>query len=132
MKTRELLLLGCLIVIALAASAIADDKPPQKRQAQLSTIPAERPAPAATKITPGSGYVVIGYLEKRGQTITIKAGPKGPVYSAKTTEGKILFENLSAEQLRAQAPELHQFIITANASGLGKSRVVLDASLRLR
>jgi len=121
MKAKELLLFGCISLVALAVCALADDKPAQKRGA-------ERPAVAA--ITPASEYPVIGYLEKRGQTITIKAGPKGPVYSAKTTEGKTLFENLSVEQLRAQAPEIHKLIRTAVASGSGKPGAVIDASVR--
>jgi hypothetical protein len=49
---------------------------------------------------------------------------------AKTTEGKTLFENLSVEQLRAQAPEIHELIRTAVASGSGQPDVVIDASVR--
>jgi len=130
MKAKESLLFGCTIVIALAACALADEQPAQKKQAQTVTPQAARPAAAVTNAVAASEFPVIGYLEKRGQTITIKAGPKGPVYSAKTTEGKTLFENLSAEQLRAQAPELHQFVTTAVAGASGKSGVVIDASLR--
>jgi hypothetical protein len=129
MKAKESFLVGCLIVMGLAACSLADDKPSQKRQAQPGAPPAARPAAVATKAPPD--FPIIGYLEKRGQTITIKAGPKGPVYSAKTTAGKTLFENLSAEQLRAQVPELHQFIKAAVASGSGKSGIVMDASLGL-
>jgi hypothetical protein len=98
----------------------------------MGTPQAERPAAAVTKAAPASDFPVIGYLEKRGQTITIKAGPKGPVYSAKTTAGKTLFENLSAEQLRAQAPELHEFFKKAVAGGSGKSGVLIDARLDAR
>ena len=129
MTAKASCLFGCMIVVAVAACVLADDKPGQQRQAQRGTPQPERPATAATKVAPASDFPVIGYLEKRGQTITIKAGPKGPVYSAKTTEGKILFENLSIEQLRAQAPELHEFFKTAVASGSGKG-VVIDASVR--
>lgn len=132
MKAKESLLVGCMIVVALAACALADDKPGQNGQVQPGTPQPERPAVVGTNAAPAPDFPVIGYLEKRGQTITIKAGPKGPVYSAKTAEGKILFENLSVEQLRAQAPELHQFLTTAVGSGSGKSGVVIDASLRLR
>ena len=115
MKANELFFFGCLSVVAVAACALAEDKPVQKTQGQMGTPQAERPAAAVTKAAPASDFPVIGYLEKRGQTITIKAGPKGPIYSAKTTEGKTLFENLSAEQLRAQAPELHEFLKTGVA-----------------
>jgi hypothetical protein len=130
MKGKKLLLFGFMIVIGLAACAVGDQEPGQKNQAQPDTPPSERPAAVGKKAEPASDFPVIGYLEKRGHTITIRAGPKGPVYSAKTTAGKTLFENLSAEQLQAQVPELHQFIKTAVASGSGKSGVVIDASVR--
>src|SRR6267154_5657179 len=106
MKAKELLLFGCMSLVALAVCALADDKPARKKQAQRGTALAERPAVAVTMPVPDSP--VICYLERRGQTITIKAGPKGPIYSGKTAEGKILFENLSIDQLRAQAPEIHE------------------------
>ena len=84
--------------------------------------------PQATNVTTKSDFPIIGYIEKRGKTITIKAGPKGPLYSVKTTEGKVLFENLSAEQLRAQAPDLQEFFKTAVANNVGS----LDARVRVR
>ena len=128
MNAKVSLLFGCMSLVAFAACALADDKPAQKRKRQLVAPRAELPAVTATK--PASNFPVIGYLEKRGRTITIKAGPKGPVYSAKTTEGKTLFENLSLEQLRAQAPEIHELIRTAVASGSGQAGVVIDASMK--
>ena len=128
MKAKELLLFGCTSLVALAVCALAGDKPAQTKQAQSATTHAQRPAVTVTMPAPDSP--VIGFLEKRGQTITIKAGPKGPVYSAKSTDGKTLFENLSLEQLRAQAPEIHELIKTAVAGASGKPGVVLDAGLR--
>jgi hypothetical protein len=82
----------------------------------------------ATKATTKSDFPIIGYIEKRGKTITIKAGPKGPLYSVKTSEGKVLFENLSAEQLRAKAPDLQEFFKTAVANDGGS----LDARVHVR
>jgi len=128
MNAKVSLLFGCMSLVALSACTLADDKPIQKRQAQLVAPRAERPAVTATK--PASNFLVIGYLEKRGQTITIRTGPKGPVYSAETTEGKTLFENPSVEQLHAQEPEIHELIRTAVASGSGQLGVVMDASVR--
>jgi len=128
MKAKELLLFGCLSLVALAVCALAGDKPAQTKQAQSATTHAQRPAVTVTMPAPDSP--VICYLEKRGQTITIKAGPKGPVYSAKAADGKTLFENLSLEQLRAQAPEIHDLIKTAVAGGSRKPGVVIDAGLR--
>ena len=132
MKTKELLWFGCMIVAALVAFALAEDKAAQKTQAQPNTPQPKRPAAAVTNAAPQSAYPVVGYLEGRGQTITIMAGPKGPVYSAKTAEGKILFENLSADQLRAQAPEAYQLIKTGVAGDSGKSDGFIDASGRWR
>ena len=77
MNAKVSLWFGCMSLVALAAYPLADDKSSHKRQAQLVAPRAERPAAAAT--TPASNFPVIGYLEKRGQRITIKAGPNGPV-----------------------------------------------------
>jgi hypothetical protein len=75
-------------------------------------------APAKT----GDSYTVIGYLEKRDRVITIKSSPHGTVYSIATKDGKVLHENVSAEQLKAQAPEIYEVIKTGSAN---------DASLRV-
>jgi len=132
MKTKELLGFGCMIVVALMACALAEDKAAQKTQAQPNTPQPKRPAAAVTNAAPRSAFPVIGYLEGRGQTITIKAGPKGPVYSGKTAEGKTLFEDLSTDQLRAQAPKTYQLLKTGVASDSGKSDGFIDASRRWR
>ena len=63
------------------------------------------------------------------RNITIKAGAKGPVYSVKTADGKVLCENLSREQLSAQLPELGEFIKTGVAGTPGAWN---DASLGTR
>ena len=121
-----------LILAGLASFALAEDKPGLA-------------VPASAQKTPTSGspktsssaaeFRVIGYLEKREQTITIKSGAKGPVYSVKTTDGKVLFENVSAEQLQAKAPELHEFLKSAMAgNGVvkdAKARIKMDASVSL-
>ena len=73
---------------------------------------------------------VIGYLEKRDRVITIKAGPNGTAYSVATKDGKVLFENVSAEQLEAQAPEIHDLINTGVAEDASVRRKVIDASMR--
>ncbi len=78
----------------------------------------------------GDSYAVIGYLEKRDRVITIKAGPQGPVYSVATKDGKILHENLSAEQLKAQSPELHELIKTGVAGDARMRSSKIDASVR--
>jgi hypothetical protein len=129
MKAKQLLWFSGIMALGLAACMLAED---QHGQANLTPPKQQRPGSTLTNLAAASDFPVIVYLERRGQTITVKAGRKGPVYSIKTAEGKTLFENLSTEQLRAQAPELQEFIKTALASGSGNSGAGIDASLRLR
>lgn len=107
----------------------ATNSPP----ATAATAPAKAAAPARDSRNAGQ-FTVIGYLEKRARVITIKSGPRGPVYSVATKNGKSLFENVSAEQLRAQAPELHELIrngMASNASGRSRdARLTISAALR--
>jgi hypothetical protein len=97
--------------------------------------PKAKSASEPVKTTSKTDYPVIGYLEKSDRSITIKSGPKGPLYSVKAADGKVLFENVSAEQLRAKAPELHQLIKTGMATSSGgkadaRMRIKVDASMR--
>ncbi len=127
MKTSGIVLLGGVLALALTGIAGAQEQTHTK-------TPGPPPPPNAAKDTKApavSDFPVIGYLQSRDRTVTIKAGPKGPLYSIKTAAGKVLCENASLEQLRAQAPELHQFIKSAVA-GTGKGGIVVDASVRLQ
>src|ERR1051325_9689090 len=114
-----------------AGEPAAATKAPATAAAPAVQTPAKTPAASTDK---KESLPVIGYLEKRDRTITIRSGPKGPVYSVATKDGKVLFENLSAEQLKAQAPELHDFIKTGVASSISApgmkkgARIKLDAS----
>jgi len=125
MKTSWKVLLGDLLLVGLVGFVLAGEKPVQNVPAKpAAPQKAETPAPTASVVAPSPDFPVIGYIERRDRTITIKSSPKGPVYSVKTSEGKVLFENLSAEQLRAQAPELHEFIKSAVAG----NSVVVDTN----
>jgi hypothetical protein len=126
MKTK--VLVSWFLFAALAAVAGPEPKP---------SAPAVAPGKSAAVAVRTADFPVICYLEKQGQVITVKSSPHGTVYSVKSTEGKTLYENLSAEQLRAQAPELHEFVKTAVAGprvrGDARVRAVkLDASLGSR
>lgn len=116
MKKRVIILsafFGC------AALALADDVK-QGPASSASNVSAASATKAGT--ADKESYPVIGYLEKRNCVITIKSSPHGTVYSVATKEGKVLHENVSAEQLKAQAPEIYEVIKTGNAN---------DASLRV-
>lgn len=108
-----------VFVIAMAGCALS----PEKRSAEQL---GKQMVASAT----GDRYAVIGYLEKRDRVITIKAGPRGTIYSVAAKDGKVLFENLSAEQLKAQAPELHELIRTGVAGDARMRSSKIDASLR--
>ena len=83
--------------------------------ASMHQVPSS-PASGQFALTPEAGpFTVIGYLEHRDRIITIKSGTEGTVYSARSKDGKTLFENLSAEQLKEQSPEVHDFIEAATA-----------------
>jgi len=105
------------ILVALAGLALSEDKPAPEAPAKQDSAPKAQTPSSVTTAAAAAELPVIGYIEKRDRTITIKAGSKGTVYSVKAGDGKVLFENLSAEQLRAQAPELHEFIKSAVAEG---------------
>ena len=121
MKMKILAIISVTLA-GLAGSARGDDP---GAAVKTGTNPAPRAVQAPVKAAPSASadkkesLPVIGYLEKRDRTITIRSGPKGPVYSVATKDGKVLFENLSIEQLKAQAPELHDLIKT----GVADSRV---------
>ena len=82
-------------------------------------------SPASTQFRPkaeNGPYTVIGYLEHRDRVVTIKSGEQGIVYSVQNRkDGKYLYENLTAEQLKTQSPEIHDFIEAATAASAGMS-----------
>jgi len=143
MKTLSTLLcLVCLVALGAVVSAALPSSP-KARLAHPSRPPANAAKAAAPKPAKASDLPVVGYLERRGRVITIKAGPTGPLYSISTRDGKVLFTDLSDKELRAKAPEVHDFIRAAvagdrTAGGLnGDARVtiparkgVVDAGLR--
>ena len=133
----------CLSGVATLAQDIMPDKSKAPTTSPKSAPPAASTKEKASKVQDvkdkesKDAPQVIGYLEKRDRVITIKASEKGPVYSVATKEGKVLFENVSAEQLKAQAPEIHDLIKNAYATDAstkpmktGAVRVNTDASDR--
>ena len=132
MKTSWKVLLGDLLLIGLVGLVLAGEKPGEKVAPKAATPQKTQTVAAPVAVVSSSDFPIIGYIERRDQTITIKAGPKGPLYSVKTTDGKVLFENLSSEQLSAKAPELHEFIksaVAAKGTLDAKARVKTDAKL---
>jgi hypothetical protein len=130
MRMTETLLFSAAVLVAVAGLGLSQDKSPSRTPAKLDPTHAAQTSTTTAKVKAAADFPVIGYIEKRDRTITIKAGPKGPVYSVKTADGKVLYEDLSQEQLSAQAPELGEFLKTAVAGSGGKKGHVVDASIR--
>ena len=64
-------------------------------------------------------FTVIGTMQSRDRIVTVKTGPVGIVYSIATKDGKSLYENIPADKLKAEAPELHRIIDTGTAGYAG-------------
>ena len=129
MRMNQALLFGGILLVAVVGLALSQDKASSRSTPPKLTSPHEAQAPAPGKsVKAAASYPVICYLEQRDRTITVKAGPKGPVYSVKTADGKVLYDNLSIEQLSAQAPGLGEFLKTAV---VGAPNAQADARLRI-
>ena len=136
MRTNQALLFSGIVSVAVAGLALSQDKAPPQSPPPKLTSPHEVQTPVPGKsVKAAADYPVICYLEQRGRTITVKAGPKGPLYSVKTADGKVLYENLSIEQLTAQAPKLGEFLKTAVAGAPGAktdAMLHINADARVR
>ena len=128
MRTTQALFFTGAVLFAVAGLSLSQDKSPPSHRPKLSAPHDEPTAAPARSAKATAEYPVIGYLEGRGRTITIKAGPKGPLYSVKTAEGKVVCENLTKEQLTAQAPEIGEFLKNAIAGAPGAKA---DARVRV-
>jgi len=125
MKINIKLLFACATLAAGTDLLLSQQKSPLSAQPK----PAASSKPSA--ITNASAdFPIIGHIEKRDRTITIKAGEKGTIYSVKSADGKILCNNISLEQLRAQSPELHEFVKTAVAGNISNGASA-DARIRI-
>src|SRR5689334_2049594 len=113
MKINIKLLCGCAAFGAGTGLLFSQQKSPTPTQTQ-PTAPSK---PAATT-NAVADFPIIGHIEKRDRTITIKSGPKETIYSVKSADGKVLCNNVTLDQLRAQSPELHEFVKTAVAGNI--------------
>ena len=136
MRMNQALFVGGVVLVVAAGLALSQDKASAPSTSPKLTSPHEAQPPAPAKVAKASAdYPVICYLEQRDRTITVKAGPKGPVYCVKAASGKVLYDNVSLEQLSAQAPSLGEFLKTAVAGAPGakadaRVRIKIDASMR--
>jgi hypothetical protein len=126
MKTTITVFLSGLVLLSFNGCGMRQHSADQRNAA---VTPAKRSEPmktSATKSASGQNFPIVGYLKGRDETITIKAGPQGPLYSVQSADGRTRFQNVTLEQLRAQAPDLHDLLKGSVAGGGGS---YIDASL---
>lgn len=128
------LLFAC-VAFALGTGLLLSQEKPWPTAPSKPTSAAKQVTNTATT-NAASDFPIIGHIEKRDRTNTVKAGPKETIYSVKSADGKVLCNNVSLEQLRAQSPELHEFVKTAVAGNIsngasGDSRLrITDGRVR--
>lgn len=84
---------------------------------------ARGPRPASADSTPD--YPIIVRIVSPSQSITVSAGPFGPLYSA---DGNHAFTNLTLEQVRASQPETYRRLQPAQASAATPIMADLDTN----
>jgi hypothetical protein len=115
----SLIVLGCLCLIGCSKGTIA--KEPYIMHETKGNMTEAKDSKSSKDM---SCYPVIGHLRTKNKFITIRTGPNGPLYTVEAKDGKILAENLPAEKLYAEFPELKNV--------LEQGIAVNDASIRLR
>ena len=111
-------LLACILVM-VAFVMISDTAPAQDQK--NSGSPKTNTVEKKTGQTAPNGATSIGHLESRDRIITITKGPKGPLYTVKTKDGKIIAKKIDEKNLQAKYPDIYYQIktgIAGNAAGL--------------
>lgn len=80
-----------------------------------SAFPAARPRPAA------ASSPLIVRLVSRNHTITVTAGPSGPLYSQSDATGHLMVKPATLQELRVQHPDLYRQVQPATAYQLDAS-----------
>jgi hypothetical protein len=130
MKTILIIVGGAavLVCVAVFAAVKAKEQPNIPATRAAATIAMDEKSSASAP--PQSvDLIPIVHLETQDKLVTVQSGPGGLVYLVETKDGNVLHENLSEEQLKAQAPEIHDLIKTAVARSGSKDDSFMDARL---
>ena len=128
MKTKWIVVGGAAVLAGLVVLATVRARTqPGNPSARIPVFSAkEEPAQANLPVV-AADLISIVHLETQDKFVTIQSGAEGLVYQVQAKDGTLLHENLSEEQLKAQAPEMHDLIKTAVAGGDSKDNSFLDA-----
>jgi hypothetical protein len=83
---------------------------------QNSPKPVTQAAPEMKSMTE-DGRPVIVHIASRHSNVTISASERGPLYSVKTDEGKLLVANATLEELKRDHADVYRQIAPAIAKG---------------
>ena len=130
MKTNLLIAGGAVVAGAAVFAAVSGKRqsngPATQAAAAAVFAREEKESPAARQST---DLISIVHLETRDRLVTIQSAGDGLVYRVESKDGKVLHENLSEEQLKAQAPETYELIKTSVAGSGTKDDWFMDARL---
>jgi hypothetical protein len=115
--------LGGMAVLAAAQTRKAPALPASPPPAPVATAQTK----AARAVKESVDLIPIVHLEMQDRIVTIQSGRDGLAYLVKAKDGKVLHESLSEDQLKAQAPEIHDLIKTSVAGNGSKDHSFLDA-----
>jgi hypothetical protein len=128
MKTKLIVVAGAavLAVVAVLATVRARTQPTNPAAGSSVSLAKDEKAQADTPLE-SADLIPIVHLETQDKFVTVQSGPEGLVYLVRAKDGKVLHENLSEEQLKAQAPEIHELINSAVAGSGSKDNSFMDA-----
>ena len=130
MKTKLIVVGGAAVLAGIAVlTAVRARTQPISPTPQSTVSVAQAEQESANAPIESADLIPIVHLEMQDKLVTIQSGPKGLVYLVKAKDGKVLHQNLSEEQLKAQAPEIHELIKTAVAGSGSRDNSFLDARL---
>ncbi len=72
--------------------------------------------------------VIVAKMATHDGTVTILGGAPSLRYSVTSTDGTLVADRITGDELRARAPELHRLVMSGVA-GAGDQRTYVDATL---
>jgi hypothetical protein len=119
MKTPARLIALGAVLFATQIVQGADPVPVRPARPVPGVRAGSNAAKAPAGVPYGSGQAgggEVGHLATRDYWITMTLGPQGPRYTVRTKAGRILHRDLSAGEVEARLPKIHELISTGYAA----------------
>jgi hypothetical protein len=127
MKTKLIVAGGVVLAGVAVLAAVRARTQPNNPANRTAVSVAKHEKASAKSPSESADLIPIVRLETHDKLVTVQSGPGGLVYLVQAKDGKVLHENLSEDQLAAQAPEIHKLIKTAVAGSGNKDNSFMDA-----